>query len=382
MAENISDADHLSPRQANGRMDESSRAGITEILDGAAPGPGLEGPEIESRSAVAADTARPMEERIEAFEDIIDSEIGDTSMARARNIERKYGFRQLYLKFEGGNPTGTQKDRIAFAQVMDALRRGFDAITLATCGNYGAAMSLAASLAGMKCLVHVPETYHTKRIREIENYGATIIRTPGDYEHCVEVSSEMADRDEIYDANPGGANTALQLLAYGGIAYEIYDELRDAPAAVAVSVSNGTTIAGIHKGFVSLYRRGKTSRIPMIVAGSSYNKNPIVRCFLKNAECCHDLDPCSIRETPVNEPLVNWKSIDGDLALQAIRSSNGWARNASDRSMLSLTRILRENEGLNVMPAATAGLHSLLSHQQQQGLPGDRYVAVITGRGS
>jgi len=382
MAQNISDADDLSLRQPDSRTDESIQTDITEILDGAAPGPGLEGPEIESRSAVACDTARPIEERIEAFEDIIDSEIGDTSMARARNIERKYGFRQLFLKFEGGNPTGTQKDRIAFAQVMDALRRGFDAITLATCGNYGAAMSLAASLAGMKCLVHVPESYHTKRIKEIENLGAAIIRTTGDYEHCVEVSSEMADRDGIYDANPGGANTALQLLAYGGIAYEIYDELRDAPAAVAVSVSNGTTIAGIHKGFVSLYRRGKTSRIPRIIAGSSYNKNPIVRGFLKNAECCHELDPCSIRETAVNEPLVNWKSIDGDLALQAIRSSNGWAKNASDRSMLSLTRILRENEGLNVMPAATAGLHSLLSHHQQQGLPGDRYVAVITGRGS
>ena len=65
-----------------------------------------------------------LEERLEAFEDIIDSEVGDTNLTRARNIERGTGLRQLYLKFDGGNPTGTQKDRIAFAQSMDALRRG------------------------------------------------------------------------------------------------------------------------------------------------------------------------------------------------------------------------------------------------------------------
>ena len=203
------------------------------------------------------------------------------SSARARNIEREVGLRQIYLKFEGDNPSGTQKDRIAFAQVMDALRRGFDAITVATCGNYGVAVAFAASLAGLRCFVYVPERYRTRRIQEIEHHGAKVLRVPGDYETVVEISRERADEDDVYDANPGGANTALQLRAYGEIAYEIYDELRDAPAAVAVPVSNGTTLAGIHKGFVSLYRRGKTSRIPKMVAGSSFGKNPIVQAYLR-----------------------------------------------------------------------------------------------------
>jgi len=78
--------------------------------------------EIETQKKVAADKNYPLEERLEAYEDIFDSEIGDTTLSRARNIEREVGFRQIYLKFEGGNPTGTQKDRIAFAQVLDALR--------------------------------------------------------------------------------------------------------------------------------------------------------------------------------------------------------------------------------------------------------------------
>jgi threonine synthase len=172
----------------------------------------------------------------------------------------------------------------------------------------------------------------------------------------------------------------LQLKAYGEIAYEIYDELRDAPAVVAVPVSNGTTLAGIHRGFLSLYRRGKTSRIPRIVAGSSHGKNPITRAFRKGLESCEDLEPARIRETAVNEPLINWHAIDGDLALDAIRGSGGWADDASDKSMLSWSRTLREREGLNVLPASTAGLMVLIERHKREALPGDRYVVVLTGR--
>jgi threonine synthase len=350
------------------------------LLDGATSALTRLPAELAYQQQVATDTQLPLEERLEAFEDIFESEVGDTALTRARNLEREVGLRQLFLKFEGGNPTGTQKDRIAFAQAMDGLRRGFDAITVATCGNYGAAIALATSYAGLRCYIYLPEHYHTRRISDMTSAGAQIIRVPGDYEAAVEVSQQRAEREEIYDANPGGANTALQLRAYGEIAYEIYDELRDAPAVVAVPVSNGTTLAGIHKGFVSLYRRGKTSRIPRMVAGSSYGKNPIVRAFLKNQERCEDLLPGRVKETPVNEPLINWHSIDGDQALAAVRSSGGFAGYASDKSMREYSRLLREREGLSVLPASTAGLIAFLDAHRQQPLPSDRYVVVVTGK--
>ncbi|MGD8297514.1 MAG: pyridoxal-phosphate dependent enzyme [Desulfobacterales bacterium] len=111
----------------------------------------------------------------------------------------------------------------------------------------------------MRCQVYIPQDYHTNRIKEMTHLGAEIIRVPGDYENAVDVSGGEARKKELYDANPGGSNTLTQLRAYGQIAYEIYDELRDAPSAVAVPVSNGTTLAGIYRGFLSLYRRGKTS---------------------------------------------------------------------------------------------------------------------------
>ncbi len=353
---------------------------ISPILDGAAAQPILLPRELEAERRIASDTACDLEDRLEAYENIIDSEIGDTQLTRARNIERETGLRQLYLKFDGGNPTGTQKDRIAFAQAMDALRRGFEAMTGATCGNYGAALAMAASFAGLRCVIFIPQTYHSRRVEEMRRFGAEIVIAPGDYETAVEVSREYASTEEVYDANPGGANIPIQLRAYGEIAYEIYDDLRDAPAAVAVPVSNGTTLAGIAKGFQSLYRRGKTSRIPRIIAGSSYRKNPIVDSFIRGFDECRDLDPARIRETAVNEPLINWHSIDGDGALAAIRTTNGWAAYASDRSMRRFARMISSSEGLNVLPASTAGLIALLEGHSKNELPSDRFVVVLTGR--
>ena len=98
--------------------------------------------EVDRQCKIASNPSLPLDECLEAYEDVFDSEVGDTSLVRARNIEREVGLRQIYLKFEGGNPTGTQKDRIAFSQAMDALRRGFDTISVATCGNYGVATAL------------------------------------------------------------------------------------------------------------------------------------------------------------------------------------------------------------------------------------------------
>ncbi len=319
-------------------------------------------------------------ERLDAFENWMESEVGDTDLLRARNLERRYGLRQLYLKFEGGNPTGTQKDRIAFAQVADALRLGYDQVVVASCGNYGAAVALAAHQAGLKPVVFIPEGYHNRRVAQLSGFGAEVHRIGRDYEAAVELAREHASAIGGYDANPGGENALLQLKAYGEIAYEIYDELRDAPRAVAVAMSNGSTLAGIHRGFQSLLRRGRTSRIPRMVGGSSHGKNPIVRAWQRDLDQCEDLPAKRIRETTVNEPLINWHAIDGDPALHAIRGTGGWADDVSDKRMKLMARELREEQGLDVLPAATAGLCALLAAHERAALPPDRYVAVLTGR--
>ena len=336
--------------------------------------------EVDNLSELVKDSSLSLVDRIESFEDIISLEVGDTSLNRARNLERELDIRQLFIKYEGENPTGTQKDRIAFAQVHDAFRRNYDIISLATCGNYGVAVAFAAFLAGIHCKIFIPESYHTERIREMQKFDAEIIRFPGSYEDAVSESSKLALENDWYDANPGGLNTSIQIAAYAEIANEIYDQLRDAPKYIAAPVSNGTLLAGVYRGFVSLYKRGKTSRIPMFIAGSASYKNPIISSFKAGLDTCKDIDPNLIKETAINEPLINWHSFDGNEALYALRQSGGEGHHISDKKMKDMSSFLHKKEGYRILPASTAGLIALLKIHKINNLINDRYVAILTGK--
>ncbi|MBT8290643.1 MAG: pyridoxal-phosphate dependent enzyme [Muriicola sp.] len=336
--------------------------------------------ETRKLSEFVLDKSKSITDRLESFEDILNLEVGDTALNRAKALEREFNIRQLYIKYEGDNPTGTQKDRIAFAQVYDALRRNFDVVSLATCGNYGVAVALAANLAGILCKIYIPETYHTERVEEMRSLNAEIIRLPGSYEDVVSESSKLATQNEWYDANPGGANTPLQISSYAQIANEIFEDLGDAPKYCAVPVSNGTLMAGIYRGFVSLYKRGKTSRIPKMIAASSSYKNPIVQSFKKGFDFCKDLEPSNIRETKYNEPLINWHSFDGEEALYALRESGGEAVNVSDKKLKEMSSLLQKKEGFRILPASTAGLIALLEIHEREQMEPDRYVAVLTAK--
>jgi threonine synthase len=214
----------------------------------------------------------------------------------------------------------------------------------------------------------------------MQNFDAEIIRLPGSYEDTVRESSKLAAQNEWYDANPGGANTSLQISAYAEIANEIYDHLRDAPKYIAAPVSNGTLLAGIFRGFISLYKRGKTSRIPRFVAGSAAFKNPIIASFRAGLDTCVDIDPKVIKETAINEPLINWHSFDGNEALYAIRQSDGEAHHISDKKMREMSTFLLKKEGYRILPASTSGLIALLEMHEKKEMINDRYVAVLTAR--
>lgn len=329
---------------------------------------------LATEAGVTASNPRlPLDDRLIAFRQIIKQEVGGTWLRRSRAIERDFGVNNLYLKFEGDNPTGTQKDRIAFAQVEDALRHGFEDVALATCGNYGVAMALAAKLAGLRCHIFIPAGYHTTRLGEMEALGGKIYRPPGSYEDVVAASSGHAVAESWYDANPGGTNTDLQLDAYATLGQELRRELGYLPVTCAVPVSNGTLLAGIHRGL-----SGKEETL--MVAASATAKNPIVHSFRKGLKSCVDLDPEKIRETIINEPLINWHSFDGEEALAAIYKSGGLAYNISDEQMRKMAAYLSERESLRVLPAATAGLVALLKMHEEGVLPGGTHVAVLTAK--
>jgi len=118
-----------------------------------------------------------------------------------------------------------------------------------------------------------------------------------------------------------------------------------------------------------------------MIAASTYQKNPIVKSYKLGLTEVRDLHPGEIRETPVNEPLVNWHSYDGQAALDAIYTSGGWGEDVSDEAMLSYAKLLREVEGLNVLPASASALAAVVKVHRAWGLPEDEpHVVVLTGR--
>jgi threonine synthase len=315
-------------------------------------------------------------------EELIAHGIGDTIFTRSRNLEQLLEFGNIYLKFEGGNPTGTMKDRAAYSCLKMAKEKGFGELAIASCGNFGASFVHVSRIFGITTHVYIPEKYHTPRIAEMEKKGGVIHRAPGTYEEVVEFSGAEANRRGWYNANPGTPeNRAASIEAYATIAYEIVERMGRAPDVVAVPTGNGTTLAGINHGFQNLRKAGKTDKKTAIIAASTSGGNPIVSNFLTGKRKIEDLRLEEITETSHNEPLVSWISLDGQEALDALWESGGWATQVTDGELLRYSEIVEREEGLSVLPASCASLAALTYYAKEKKLQkGLDLVAFFTAR--
>ena len=308
---------------------------------------------------------------------------GSSLLVDGRNIARYAGVEKLYLKCEFGNPTGTQKDRIALALAELAWSQRYEAIATATCGNFGAALAFAAKLWELKAHIFIPNGYHVPkdRLKRIIDSGAEIHYEDGQYEDLVLSSSKKCTEMGWFNANPGVDGVKqLSIREYAEIAYELFRDLRRAPDYVFCPVGNGTTFAGIYSGFKKLYDTGKISEVPRMVATSTRRGNPIVKSFLMKSRTMIDLGRDEIKESKVNEPLTNWHSFDGQEALDAIYESEGFADYASDTKMMEFARVLREEEGLNVLPASASTLAVLSALTDNKVTVKGKFTAILTGR--
>lgn len=306
---------------------------------------------------------------------------GGTPLLRSRSLESLVGCRRLYLKLEGSNPTGSQKDRAALACLEEAEKGGYGSLAIATCGNFGASFAYFAPLYGMRAHVYIPSSYCGERLGEIEGYGALVHLVEGTYEDAVGLASKEAREEGWYDANPGvEQNTSASLRGYASIAIEIYRDLGYTPDIVAVPVGNGTTLSGVYYGFRMLHDDGVSERIPRMIASSTPHDNPIVRSFLSGRRVIQDLSPLEIKETVLNEPLVSWHSFDGQLALDALWESGGWAVPVPDREMSYYSALLASLEGLSVLPASASALAALRRISEEERFNGASCVAILTAR--
>jgi len=294
--------------------------------------------------------------------------IGGTSILRAQKLEKKLGIRRLNLKLEGENPSGTHKDRAALLHALDARAKGFRSFTAVSCGNYGAALAYVAEKLNMECHIYIPADFAASRRAEIESRGGDIVLVPGDYEAALRKSLEDAQKNSWYNANPGGANRELGLLAYTYIAKEIAQALGRQPDWVSVPVGNGTVIGGIWHGF-----RGMGMKPRML--GCS-NNNSAVHGVAKGMK--DKLDVPGLTITEINEPLSGNFLTDGEEAVAAMVESNGGAVEIPDDDLVRAAAVIKQEEGLDILPASAGAVWGISKLDSRNHV----FVAVLTGRGT
>ena len=306
--------------------------------------------------------------------------IGYTPLLRLNALGKFLGpgNMEIYLKWEGNNPTGTHKDRAAYLHASNAYNKGYKAITTATCGNYGVAIAFSSMYFSMKSIIFIPRSYNTPRIHEMKLYNAEIVFTEGTYEDAVGESMEHASAENVYDANPGGVNDDISINAYKNIAYEIVEKLGKSPSTVSLPVGNGTTLAGVYAGFRELYNEGYIESVPRLIGGTTKDGNQIFLSWLKHLHSPVHMDKRNILETEVNEPLVSYRSMNAEEALKALYDTGGYVYAFNDYEFLYMHNILKDIEGLVAIPASTASLLALLTYSKSSGVGGVG-VSVITG---
>lgn len=293
--------------------------------------------------------------------------IGSTPMQRAQKLEKSLGVRRLHLKLEGGNPSGTHKDRAALIHAIDARMKGFDTLTAVSCGNYGAALAYVCEKLDLRCVIHIPTDFVAPRRAEIERRGASVVDVAGDYEAAMRKSIERASRDRVYNANPGSANKELGLFANTYIAKEIAQSLGRQPDWVSVPVGNGTCIGGVWQGFRAMGMKPR-------MLGASNNNSAVhgVASGLKE-----ELKIPDLRITELNEPLAGNFLTDAEEAISAMTDSNGAGVDVTEDEMVAMAETVRREEGLDVLPASASAVHAIATLDSRNHV----FVAVITGKG-
>jgi threonine synthase len=315
--------------------------------------------------------------------------VGWTPLYRASRLEARLGLREVWIKDDGRNPTGSFKDRASAIVVARALEEKRERVTTASSGNAGAALAGMAASVQLPAVIFVPHTAPQAKVAQLLIYGATVFLVEGNYDAafdlCLAASREFGwyCRNTAY--NPytvEGKKTA---------ALEICEQLTlsnlqqpgsgvhhwDTPDRLFVSVGDGNIIAGLHKGLADLAALGWIEAVPKLMGVQAEG----------SAACAAAWQAGQDRITPVSaHTLADSISVDlprdGRRALRAVRQTDGAFVTVSDDDILVAMRELAQEVGVFAEPAAAAAYAGLLAAVRAGQVESDeRVVVVLTGNG-
>ncbi|GKS57726.1 threonine synthase [Nitrospira sp.] len=295
---------------------------------------------------------------------------GDTGLYRCDRLGPALGIRNLYIKNEGDNPTGSFKDRGMTVGVTWAQRIGFKAVACASTGNTSASMAAYAARAGMRAIVLIPDgKIAMGKLAQAIVHGAEVVRIRGDFDDAMKLVRELSEADgAIYLLN---SINPFRLEGQKTLAFELVETLGAAPDVVIAPMGNAGNISAIWKGFTELECARRIDRLPRMIGAQAEHAAPIVHYLRDHAECRVEKAETVATAIRIGAP-VNWPK-----AVAAIRASGGDANLVTDEEIIAAQRRLASEEGLFVEPASAAPLAYLARH----GVDAETVVCVCTGHG-
>ncbi|MGZ0052737.1 threonine synthase [Brevibacillus gelatini] len=292
---------------------------------------------------------------------------GNTPLIHAPNLSRQLGV-ELYVKYEGLNPTGSFKDRGMVMAVAKAVEEGSKTIMCASTGNTSAAAAAYAARSGLRCIVLIPSgNIALGKLAQAIAYGAEVIAIDGNFDEALNIVREITAKEPITLVN---SVNPYRIEGQKTGAFEICDALADAPDILAIPVGNAGNITAYWKGFKEYKEAGKSSRLPHMYGFQAAGAAPLVLG-----------QPVPNPETIATAIRIgNPASKDG--ALNAIAESNGLVDSVTDEEIMQAYQLLAKNEGVFCEPASAASLAGIIKLHQAGKLPqGVKVACVLTGNG-
>ncbi|MDD9892413.1 MAG: threonine synthase [Gammaproteobacteria bacterium] len=313
---------------------------------------------------------------------------GQTPLIKLRNIPSKLGIdAEIYVKFEGLNITGSFKDRGMTMAVTAAVADGAKAIICASTGNTSAAAAAYAARAGIKAFVLIPEgKIAMGKLAQAMIHGCEIIQIEGNFDDGMRLVKEVADHAPVTIVN---SINPFRLQGQKTAAFEVVDELGDAPDYHCLPVGNAGNISGYWLGYseyagttaedsfvinhfkeMEYDRTAKGTKTPTMVGYQAAGAAPFTHGeMVDNPETV----ATAIR---IGHPQ-SW-----DLAHAVEKESGGWFDALSDEEILAAQKLLAQSEGVFCEPASATSLAGALRDLKNGRIPqGSKIVCTLTGNG-
>jgi threonine synthase len=292
---------------------------------------------------------------------------GGTPLVYACTLSEMTGC-QVWLKFEGANPTGSFKDRGMTMAISKAAEDGAKAVICASTGNTSASAAAYAVKAGMVCAVLVPQgKIAMGKLAQAIVHGAVLLQVEGNFDDCLLVARQLSDTYPVALVN---SVNPVRIEGQKTAAFEIVDVLGYAPDIHALPVGNAGNITAYWRGYTEYHRDGLCDGLPRMLGTQAAGAAPLVLGH-----------PVSKPETLATAIRIGSPaSWDGAMAAQ--QESGGRFLAATDDELLAAYHLLARDEGIFVEPASAASVAGLLKAAEDGWVrPGSTVVCTVTGHG-